>query len=113
MFKNYLKIALRNLRKYKAYSFINLFGLAIGMACCILIVLYIHDELNFDRFHENWQRIYRIVENRSSPDQGERQFAITMPPLGPTMVEEFPEVANAVRFIMAGRFTMEYKNNKF
>ncbi len=52
MFKNYLKIALRNVKKHKGYSFINIAGLAIGIACCILILLWVRDELSFDNFHE-------------------------------------------------------------
>ena len=60
MFNNYLKIALRNIRKQKGYAFINIAGLAIGMACCILIVLYIQFELSFDKFHEKADRIYLL-----------------------------------------------------
>ena len=60
MFKNYLKIALRNVRRQKAYAFINIAGLAMGMACCILIVSFIATELSYDRFHKNSNRIYRL-----------------------------------------------------
>jgi putative ABC transport system permease protein len=61
MFKNHLKIAIRNLLKQKVFSFINIAGLAIGMACCILIFLYVQDELKFDQYHENKHRIYRLI----------------------------------------------------
>ncbi|MGH7598069.1 MAG: ABC transporter permease, partial [bacterium] len=61
MLKNYLKIALRHLQRQKVYSFINLAGLAIGMACAILILLWVQDELSFDRFHNNAKNIYRVV----------------------------------------------------
>jgi len=57
MFKNYLKISLRNIKRHKGYSFINIAGLAIGMAICILILLWVQDELNYDRFHENGENI--------------------------------------------------------
>lgn len=60
MLKNYLKIAIRNIRKHKGYSFINVFGLAVGICCCLLIFLYVKDELTYDRFHTNVDRIYRI-----------------------------------------------------
>lgn len=60
MLKNYLKIAIRNIRKHKGYSFINVFGLAVGICCCLLIFLYVKDELTYDRFHTNADRIYRI-----------------------------------------------------
>ncbi len=60
MLRNYIKIALRNMNRHKGYSFINIFGLAIGMACCILILMYVTDELSYDKFHEKSDRIYRI-----------------------------------------------------
>ncbi|UCH93591.1 MAG: ABC transporter permease, partial [Candidatus Aminicenantes bacterium] len=63
MIKNYLKIAFRNIKRHKGYSFINIAGLAIGMACCILMVVYITSELGFDRYHENADRIYRLCHH--------------------------------------------------
>ena len=60
MFKNYLKIAFRNLIRFKVYSLINVFGLAIGVAACILILLFVRDELSFDKFNKNADRIYRV-----------------------------------------------------
>ena len=68
MFENYLKIAVRNLRKYKSYSFINILGLAAGMACCILILLFVQHELRFDRFHENAANIYRLNVDYNTPN---------------------------------------------
>ncbi len=65
MFKNYLKIAFRNLHKHKSFSFINVTGLAIGMACVLLISLYIHDELSYDKFHENSDRIFCLTKSAS------------------------------------------------
>ena len=64
MINNYLKIAIRNLRRQKGYSFINIIGLATGLVCCILIFLWIHHELNFDRFHQEADRIYRVIETK-------------------------------------------------
>ncbi|MCP4727395.1 MAG: ABC transporter permease, partial [bacterium] len=61
MFGNYLKIAVRNLSKNKAFSFINIFGLAIGMACCILILIYVNDEMSYDNYHVKGDRIHRIL----------------------------------------------------
>ena len=61
MLKNYIKIASRNLLKNKGFSFINLFGLTIGLACCLLIMLFVQDEQSYDRFHKNAERIYRPV----------------------------------------------------
>ena len=69
MFKNYMKIALRNLLKFKVYSFINISGLAIGMACCVLILLYVQDELSYDKYHQNADRIYRFVTDYEHDDR--------------------------------------------
>jgi hypothetical protein len=64
MFKNYLKTGWRNIRRQKGYSIINIAGLALGMACAVLIVFYIHHELSFDRFHEKADRIFRVVNQK-------------------------------------------------
>ncbi len=61
MFKSYLKTTLRSIKKHLGYSLINIMGLAIGMACCILILLFVFDELSYDKFHENHDRIYRVT----------------------------------------------------
>ncbi len=97
MFKNYLKIALRNLFKQKIYSIINIFGLSLGLCCCILIMLYIQDELSFDRFHENADQIYRVVVEIRYKEKLDH-FAHTPAPLAPAVLQEFPEILNAVRF---------------
>lgn len=96
MFKNYFKTALRNLKRQKIYSFINITGLSLGLACCILISLYIHFELSYDRFHEKSDDIYRIIEIET--ESGKQQYSATIPaPLAPTLSEEFPEIARVVR----------------
>jgi len=97
MFKNYLKVAMRNLKNKPAYSLINVGGLAIGLTCCILVLLYVQDELAFDGFHRRGDRVYRTTETRPSPDRGERYFASTMGPVGPGLVADFPEITNSVR----------------
>ena len=68
MFKNYFKTALRNLSRFKGFSFINLAGLANGMACCILIFLWVQDELSFDRFHDNSDSLHRVLMNPRGTD---------------------------------------------
>ena len=96
MFKNYLKIALRNIKRYKGYSFLNVIGLAIGMAICILILLWLQDELSWDRFHKNGDQIYRITsEDRAGGNVF--KLAGSPSPIGPTLVEEYPEVENFTR----------------
>ncbi len=97
MFQNYLKIALRNLWKNKGFSTINILGLAIGIATCLLITLYVLDELSFDKYHEKSDRIYRVNIDLKFGG-GEQKFAVAPDPLAFTMVELYPQVENAVRF---------------
>jgi putative ABC transport system permease protein len=96
MFKNYLKIALRNLRKNKLYAFVNITGLAIGIASCILIGLYIWDELSFDQFHKNKERIARITWEYYF-DNKVNKVALTGTKAGPQFRRDFPEVEAFVR----------------
>jgi len=97
MFKNYFKIAFRNLWKNKGYSAINIIGLAMGIATCLLISLYVLDELSYDQFNKNADRIYRI--NADIKFGGEEQkLAVCPDPMAFTMVKDYPEVENAVRF---------------
>ena len=97
MFKNYFKVAFRNLSRSKGYTLITLSGLAIGIAACLLAFLYIQDELSYDRFHEKSERIFRIT-TRMVRDGVEINIVGAGAPAAKTMVEEFPEVENAVRF---------------
>ena len=97
MIKNYLTIAFRNLLREKGYSFINISGLAIGIASSILILLFVQDELSYDRHHEHAGNIYRVCMNASM--QGSSLVApITPAPMAATLIADFPEVRNAVRF---------------
>ncbi len=97
MLTNYLKIALRNLIRHKGYSFINIAGLAIGMAACLLIMLYVSDQLLYEQFHKNKDQIYRVVAELNFGGRIDKIAAI-MGPLGPRLAEEYPEVVDAVRF---------------
>jgi len=97
MLKNYLKIALRNIRRHKGYAAINIAGLAVGMACTLLILLWVQDETSFDRFHVNADRICRVVQNIKFSDHSTR-WAITQGPLGPSLQKDIPEIESAVRF---------------
>lgn len=112
MIFNYLKIALRNIKKYMTYSFINITGLAIGMACVILILLFIQDELSYDRFHEKADRIYRVVDSFNVPGGFERDFAFTSAPFAPTLKQDFPEVEDAVR-LLTRRHMVTYDDKKY
>jgi len=97
VFQNYIKTALRNLKRYKGYSFINLLGLAIGIACCILILLYVQDEFSYDRFALEYEDVYRIVLDIQAPERGEMHVARTPPPWGPSLADDYPEVESYVR----------------
>jgi putative ABC transport system permease protein len=111
MIKSYLKIALRNLKIHKAYSFINIFGLAIGMTCCIFIALYVQDELSYDRYHEKAARIFRLVPDLET-DSEPRLLAQGSPPMAPFIKAEFPEVVDVVRFFKtSGLF--QYQDKQF
>jgi putative ABC transport system permease protein len=112
MLKNYLKVALRNLTRNKLYSAINVFGLAIGIAGCILIMLFVQHEASFDNFHPNVNRIFRVVEIEKKPD-GEKSASAFQPmPLAPTLLAEIPEIKSAVRFF-AGSSIVAYGEKAF
>ena len=96
MLHNYLSVALRNLRRHPAYSLINISGLAIGMATCILILMYIQDELGYDRYHPHAERVYRIVDDIESGGQT-NQTAGTPTGWGPALKRDFPEIELLVR----------------
>ena len=91
MFQNYFKIALRNLLRHKIYSVINIAGLAVGIAAGLLILLYVHDELSFDRWHRQADRIVRVIHQRDLSGTFER-LATTPLVLAPQLSSEFPEV---------------------
>jgi len=95
MFKNYLKTAFRNLTHHKGYSLINIAGFAIGIACCILILLWVQDELSFDRFHENLDSLHRVVEEQHYSDGTIFPIARTPYPVGPALVADYPEIITA------------------
>ncbi len=98
MIINYLKTALRNLQKHKGYSLINIVGLAIGMACCLLIMMYVQDELSYDRYHAHADRIYRVIEEVRLEGVGEESSSMPFP-AGDTIPLEYPDaVEAAVRF---------------
>ena len=101
MFKNYLKIALRNLQRHKGYSFINIAGFAIGMAVCLLILIYVRHELSYDKYHKDGDRIYRIMQDIRTQTSN-RLFAPVSPMVAPTLKSEFPQIENAARALPTG-----------
>jgi len=100
MIKNYLKISLRHLGQNRVYSLISILGLAVGVCCTLFIALYVYDELSYDQFHDKKDRIYRIVQ--TIDHNGEIDAALTSLPVGPNLVNDYPEVENYVRFMRMG-----------
>ncbi|MFC1898281.1 ABC transporter permease [Candidatus Cloacimonadota bacterium] len=94
MLKNYFKVALRNLMRHKGFSAINIIGLAIGIACSILILLWVNDEISFDRFHSNYQNIFRVVEMQQQ-NGAPFPVAVTPAPLAAGLKQDFPEVISS------------------
>ena len=121
MLKNYLKIALRNILKYKGYSLINIFGLAIGMACCMVILLYVRHELSFDRFHSKAERIFRLNKIATSQDGVAEHHAISSGAMGPALTSNYAEVEQSLRVLpwfdevlmTAGEKTLKVSNVVF
>ncbi|MFC1724481.1 ABC transporter permease [candidate division KSB1 bacterium] len=101
MFKNYLKTALRNIRKHKGYTFINVTGLTIGLACCIFLFIWVKDELSYDKYHINGDRVYRLILGSTRAGSSQRSsFTAPRAPIG--LKEEFPEIEEAARFKILG-----------
>ncbi|HSP88829.1 MAG TPA: ABC transporter permease [Ignavibacteriaceae bacterium] len=112
MLKSYLRIAFRNLVRFKAYSLINVFGLALGIASCIVILLFVDDELSYDKFNEKAERIYR-VHTRGKLLGNDLNMAVSPAPLGETMVLDYPEVIQSARLGYNANMLIRYKDNVF
>jgi len=112
MFWNYLKITVRNIKKHKTYSAINIAGLAMGIACCILIFLWVQDELSFDRFHENADSTYRVITNARYTGRAVDNPE-TPSPFAAGMKQEFPEVIESTRVRFQARRIFQYKDKAF
>jgi putative ABC transport system permease protein len=113
MIRNYLKTAFRSLLKYKEYSLINIMGLSIGMACVILILLFVREELSFDAFHANKDRIYRVNISTTNPRTGNvNRRAIGPYRLAKEMKTDFPDIPNIMRFSPQGRSLVQYEDKQ-
>src|SRR6185312_7384796 len=110
MFKNYFKIAWRNLMKYKFISFINLFGLTVGLTCCLLIATYIINELSYDRYNKNAENIYRVTRTFKNQDGVVSLTLSTVsPPFGYYFPTDFPEIQKMTRLLNIGTTPLKYK----
>ncbi len=113
MFQNYIKIAFRNIKKHKGYSGINILGLAVSIACALLIFMYVHQEFNYDTYHKDVNRIYRVFEEYQ--EQGETSIFAPVPwPLAPTLKEKFPQVESVARLdVYFSARLIKHKNKTF
>lgn len=112
MIKNYFNIALRNFWKNKSLSLINLIGLAIGMATCMVILLFVQNEFSYDRFNDKADRIVRVVFKGHVQGQ-EMKEANVMPPVAKTLLADYPEVQQATRLVNAGSPIITYGEKSF
>ncbi|HEX8038182.1 MAG TPA: ABC transporter permease, partial [Chryseosolibacter sp.] len=109
MLKNYLKVALRSIFRSKLTAAINISGLALAMACCLLILLFVRDELSYDRFHSKADRIYRVTRNFLSPDGSVNlHLGHVSPPFGPLLKNDFPDFEQVVRTLQS-RILVSYE----
>jgi putative ABC transport system permease protein len=110
MFINYLKIAFRNLTKYKFISFINLFGLTIGLTCCLLILTFILHELSYDKYQPNADRVYRVTRSFNNPETGALSLNLSTvaPPFGPLLQNDFKEIEDMTRVLQNGTTAFRY-----
>ena len=112
MLKNYFKIAWRNLAKHKFYSVINIAGLTIGIACCLLIGLYLSHELSYDRFHKNAERIFRVTTEYTV--NGQKSFDGTTGSMtGPRLASAFPQIESYVRLRNFDPYSVQYQEKVF
>lgn len=114
MLKNYLRIALRNLAKYKLISFINLFGLTVGLACCLLILTFILHETSYDKYNHNADRIWRVTTSFNNKDGiVSLRLAATAPPVGPLLQNDFPDIQKVTRLLHGYTTPLRYEDKIF
>ncbi|SEP11536.1 ABC transporter permease [Mucilaginibacter sp. OK283] len=112
MIKNYLRSALRNITRHKFISFINIFGLTVGLSCCLLIVVYVINETSYDKFNANADDIYRVTRSFNTPDGVETlHLGAVAPPFGPLLKNEFSDIKRFTRIYPAGgSLVIRYKD---
>jgi len=113
MFRNYAKIAIRNLKRYKGFSFIIIAGLSVSISVILLILLYIQYELSFDRYHKNADQIYRVVQEFPYFYGGKNQAPITPGPMASTLMDEVPDVVTASRLLDSDDVLISYSDKNF
>lgn len=115
MFQNYFKSAMRNLLRFKFISFINLFGLTVGLTCCLLIVVYILNELSYDKYNKNADHIYRVERTFLNAETGavSLELGAVAPPIGPLLQNDFKEIKRITSILPAGTTTIRYEDKIF
>lgn len=115
MLRNYFRIAVRNLMKYRFISFINLFGLTVGLTCCLLILGYILHELSYDRYHKKADNIYRVARTFINPETGMNSLELgaVAPPAAPLLANDFKEIKKVTRYVSNGRTPLRYEDKMF
>ena len=114
MFRNYLKIAVRNLLRYRFISFINLFGLTVGLTCCLLITTYILNELSYDRYNSNAKNIYRLTRSfNNSEGVVSLHLSTVSPPFGYYLPTDFPDIKKMTRLLANGITPLKYGDKIF
>jgi putative ABC transport system permease protein len=113
MFSNYLKTAIRNIIKHKGYSIINIAGLAVGLAVFMLIVSFVDFHLSFDGFHKDADRIFSVIQVLPSGKTGEHHTGKIPAPLLPKLLDELPEIEDALRWIRTNRWVIRHKGQKY
>src|SRR5438128_1858456 len=114
MFKNYLTIAWRNLMKSKIFSFINIFGLSVGLTCCMLIAVYLYNEVSYDKYHKNIDRLYQLGTTFVKDGKDERT-PNTPAPMAAAMQKEFPEIEGTARLMALfaeDKTLLQYRESK-
>ncbi|RPI72869.1 MAG: ABC transporter permease, partial [Ignavibacteriales bacterium] len=112
MFKNFFKITFRNILRNKTYSFINIAGLSIGIACFIIIFLFINNELSYDNFHKEGERIYRVLRASSNANENYR-IGVTSAPFSTALQNDFPNEIEEVLRVMPGEALVTYNDKSF
>lgn len=112
MIKNLLKTAIRHIRKYVGYSILNIAGLALGISSALFLIIYVSDEVSYDRYHENADRIYRVSSKITETDD---QFTwnVAQIPMGPQVVQDYPEVQSFTRFINMPRALYKFEDKEY
>jgi putative ABC transport system permease protein len=112
MLKNLLKTAVRHIRKHSGYSILNIVGLTLGISSALFLIIYVSDELSYDRYHENADRIYRVSAKITETDD---QFTwnVAQIPMGPQVVQDYPEVQSFVRFINMPRAAYKFEDKEY